>query len=320
MAVMLLALGWRTLKPYLAHVAPNLLDLRPLVRMVKLGLPIGAQMMLEGGAFNIMALLMGWLGVVQVAAHQIALNLASLTFMVPLGVSSAAAVIVGHAVGRGDPAGVRRSTVASLVVGAGFMLCTGVLFVAAPEPLAGPLHARRHGAHARRVAAADRRRVSGVRRPAGRRDRPAARARRHAHADDRQHRRLLVHRHTGELVARLRLGLRGAGSLVGTRRGARHRGRVSRSHAFASASSTSSRASSSTSTRRRRCRRTLRSSIDVCWQRVRCASCLNGSLARSAGSSRRIARVRSYRRADAGPWCWPDLCRESCRLSNFAWA
>ena len=75
-----------------AHVAPNLLDVRPLLRMLKLGLPIGAQMMLEGGAFNIMALLMGWLGVVQVAAHQIALNLASLTFMVPLGVSSAAAV------------------------------------------------------------------------------------------------------------------------------------------------------------------------------------------------------------------------------------
>ena len=137
MAAMLLALGWRTLKPYLTQVAPNLLDLRPLVRMVKLGLPIGAQMMLEGGAFNVVALLMGWLGVAQVAAHQIALNLASLTFMVPLGVSSAAAVIVGHAVGRGDPAGVRRSTVASLVVGAGFMLCTGALFVAAPEPLAG---------------------------------------------------------------------------------------------------------------------------------------------------------------------------------------
>jgi MATE family multidrug resistance protein len=137
MAAMILVLGWRTLRPYLRAAAPNLLDVRPLVRMLKLGLPIGAQMMLEGGAFNIMALLMGWLGVAQVAAHQIALNLASLTFMVPLGVSSAAAVIVGHAVGRGDPEGVRRSTVASLVVGAGFMLCTGLLFVAAPEPLAG---------------------------------------------------------------------------------------------------------------------------------------------------------------------------------------
>lgn len=136
MAALLLALGWPTLCRYVTHVAPNLLDLKPLWRMLKLGMPIGTQMMLEGGAFNVMALLMGWLGVAQVAAHQIALNLASLAFMVPLGVSAAAAVIVGHAVGRGDAEGVRRSTVASLVVGAGFMLCTGGLFILAPEPLA----------------------------------------------------------------------------------------------------------------------------------------------------------------------------------------
>jgi MATE family multidrug resistance protein len=136
MAVLMLALGWPTLEAYLREVAPNLLDLRPLMRMLKLGMPIGAQMVLEGGAFNVMALLMGWLGVAQVAAHQIALNLASLTFMVPLGVASAAAVLVGHAVGRGDADGVRRSTVVALAVGAGFMLCTGALFVLAPAPLA----------------------------------------------------------------------------------------------------------------------------------------------------------------------------------------
>jgi MATE family multidrug resistance protein len=137
MAALLLALGWPTLKPYLHARAPNLLDLKPLKRMLALGFPIGAQMVLEGGAFNIIALLMGWLGVVQVAAHQIALNFASLMFMVPLGVSSAAAVIVGHAVGRGDAEGVRRSTLASLAVGAGFMLCTAVLLVSAPAFLAG---------------------------------------------------------------------------------------------------------------------------------------------------------------------------------------
>src|SRR5688572_7662831 len=73
MAVLMLVLGWRTLRPYLREVAPNLLDWRPIMRMLNLGLPIGGQMMLEGGAFNVMALLMGWLGVVQVAGHQIAL-------------------------------------------------------------------------------------------------------------------------------------------------------------------------------------------------------------------------------------------------------
>src|SRR5881394_132602 len=136
MAAMVLALGWRDVRVYLARRAPNLLDPRALGRMLKLGAPIGAQMVLEIGAFGTVALLMGWLGVVQVAGHQVALNLASLTFMVPLGVSSAAAVIVGHAVGRGDAAGVRRSTSAALIVGVGFMLGAGALFVYAPGPLA----------------------------------------------------------------------------------------------------------------------------------------------------------------------------------------
>jgi len=136
MAAMLLALGWSDVRVYLARRAPNLLDRRALGRMLKLGSPIGAQMVLELGAFGTVALLMGWLGVVQVAAHQVALNLASLTFMVPLGVSSAAAVVVGHAVGRGDADGVRRSTSAALLVGVGFMAVAGALFIYAPRLLA----------------------------------------------------------------------------------------------------------------------------------------------------------------------------------------
>jgi MATE family, multidrug efflux pump len=133
MCAMLLALAWPHVRIYLARLAPNLLDPRAIGRMLKLGTPIGAQMMLEIGAFATVALLMGWLGVTQVAAHQVAINLASLTFMVPLGVSSAAAVVVGHAVGRGDAGGVRRSTVASLIVGAAFMSVTAVLFIVFPE-------------------------------------------------------------------------------------------------------------------------------------------------------------------------------------------
>ena len=63
--------------------------------------------MLEFGAFALVALMMGWLGTRQMAGHQVAINLASLTFMVPLGVGDAASVLVGHAVGRADPAGAR---------------------------------------------------------------------------------------------------------------------------------------------------------------------------------------------------------------------
>ncbi len=137
MAGMLLLLGWRYLHPYLRRLAPQVFDVAAIGRMLRLGTPIGTQMILEWGAFGTVALLMGWLGTVQVAAHQVAINLASLTFMVPLGVSSAAAVVVGHAVGRQDPDGVRRSSFAALVVGAGFMTLTAIIFVTVPGFLAG---------------------------------------------------------------------------------------------------------------------------------------------------------------------------------------
>lgn len=137
MAVLLMVLGWRYLSPYLRRLAPQVFDAAAIGRMIRLGAPIGTQMLLEWGAFGTVALLMGWLGTVQVAAHQVAINLASLTFMVPVGVSSAAAVVVGHAVGREDPDGVRRSSLAALLVGAGFMTLTAITFVTLPGFLAG---------------------------------------------------------------------------------------------------------------------------------------------------------------------------------------
>jgi len=136
MAAVLLVFGWSELERYLRRLAPGVFDPRALARMLRLGAPIGAQMVVESGVFGTVALLMGWLGVVQVAAHQVAINLASLTFMVPLGVSSAAAVLVGHAVGRGDAAAVHRGTLAALAVGAGFMAVMAVILIGFPGPLA----------------------------------------------------------------------------------------------------------------------------------------------------------------------------------------
>jgi MATE family, multidrug efflux pump len=71
------------------------------------------------------------------AAHQIALNLASITFMVPLGLSSAAAVVVGHAVGRSDPGGARGAARAALACAVTFMGTTALAFTLAPGVLAG---------------------------------------------------------------------------------------------------------------------------------------------------------------------------------------
>jgi MATE family multidrug resistance protein len=66
----------------------------------------------------------------------VALNLASLTFMVPLGVSTAAAVLVGHAVGRGDAAEARRAAGAALLCGVGFMVASAAVMLTLPGPLA----------------------------------------------------------------------------------------------------------------------------------------------------------------------------------------
>ena len=108
----------------------------PLVRFLRLGAPIGVQQMLEFGVFGVAGLLMGLLGTVPMASHQVALNLASLTFMVSVGAAQAASVLVGHAVGRGDAPGARRAAGAGLLAGAGFMAVSAVVFLSAPEPLA----------------------------------------------------------------------------------------------------------------------------------------------------------------------------------------
>jgi MATE family multidrug resistance protein len=132
----LLAVSWVHLRSYLRPVRAEIWHLAPLGRMLRLGLPIGSQFVLEFGAFAFVALMMGWLGTRQMAGHQVAINLASLTFMVPLGVSDAASVLVGHAVGRADPAGARAAARAALLCGASFMTMTGLLFLTLPEPLA----------------------------------------------------------------------------------------------------------------------------------------------------------------------------------------
>ncbi|HEX9165941.1 MAG TPA: MATE family efflux transporter, partial [Gemmatimonadales bacterium] len=120
---------------YLPHLRPwhrEATEPAALARLVRLGLPIALQWELEIGAFGLAALLAGVFGTIQVAGHEIAINIASLTYMVPLGVSAAAAVRVGQAVGRGDMPGARRQAVAAMFVGATFMGLMAVVLLAAP--------------------------------------------------------------------------------------------------------------------------------------------------------------------------------------------
>jgi MATE family multidrug resistance protein len=126
----------RDLHPLLSPIRPEIWRLQPLARMFRLGIPIGAQSVLEFGAFALVALMMGWMGTQAMAGHQVAINLAALTFMVPLGVGDAASVLVGQAVGRGDPEGARGSARAAFACGVAFMTMTGAVFLSLPESLA----------------------------------------------------------------------------------------------------------------------------------------------------------------------------------------
>jgi MATE family multidrug resistance protein len=103
--------------------------------MVRLGWPIGVTMALEMGVFALAAYFMGWLGAPAVAAHAIALQLAALTFMVPLGLGQAATVRVGLAVGRRDEAAITRAGWTAWVIGVGFMGTMALLMWTFPREL-----------------------------------------------------------------------------------------------------------------------------------------------------------------------------------------
>ena len=108
---------------------PAAADIRNIIR---LGFPAAMQIALEVGVFAAGTTLIAKLGAVPLASHQIALNCAAVTFMVPLGVSSAGAVRVGHALGRGQPAEARTAGWAALLLGTGFMGCAALSFFLFP--------------------------------------------------------------------------------------------------------------------------------------------------------------------------------------------
>ena len=137
LVISLWAAASKQLAPLLWPLRWEIWQLEPLRRMLRLGIPIGAQHVLEFGAFALVALMMGWMGTREMAGHQIAINLAALTFMVPLGVGDAASVLVGQAVGRGDVEGTRGAARAALVCGVTFMSLTAAVFLTWPGPLAG---------------------------------------------------------------------------------------------------------------------------------------------------------------------------------------
>ena len=136
MAMALLVFAWTSLRPHLVPIRRESRLVTPLLRLLQLGVPVGLQQLLESGAFGAIGLMMGMLGTTEMAGHQIAITLAALTFMVPLGVAAAAAVRVGRAVGAADQERAKLAARAAFICGMGFMSITALLFLALPRLLA----------------------------------------------------------------------------------------------------------------------------------------------------------------------------------------
>lgn len=133
LAGLTLWLAWGDLAPYLRGWR-EALSVRALAGLIAIGIPLGVQMAMEAWAFHLSGLMMGWLGPTAIAANAVVLNLATVSFMVPMGVSAAAATRVGNLVGAGLP-WLFAGRVA-LLLGGTIMAGSATLFAFAPGLLA----------------------------------------------------------------------------------------------------------------------------------------------------------------------------------------
>jgi MATE family multidrug resistance protein len=125
-----------------AHLHPfagisRRLDPLLLGRITRIGAPASLQFGLEVGLFAFAAVMMGWLGPLQLAAHQVTINIAATTFMVALGVSLAGSIHVGQHIGAGRAASMRSAVLATYTLAVGFMAGCALVFVTAGDVLIG---------------------------------------------------------------------------------------------------------------------------------------------------------------------------------------
>lgn len=125
--------NYRDIAPFAHFEAPRWRDIGALLR---LGVPMGVALMMEAGLFVCTALLIASLGAVTVASHQVAINVASITFMIPLGLAMATTVRVGNAVGRGDARAVRSAGLAGMTLSIGTQLVASTAMAVFPHAIA----------------------------------------------------------------------------------------------------------------------------------------------------------------------------------------
>lgn len=112
-------------------------DWEALSEVFRMGVQIGLTSLAEAGLFAASTVIMGWIGTLELAAHGIAFQIVSLFFMVHVGLSNAATVRAGRAVGRRDEVGLRRGAGAMMILSIGFALLAVAVFLVIPEPMIG---------------------------------------------------------------------------------------------------------------------------------------------------------------------------------------
>ena len=112
-------------------------DPRALYQVWRLGWPIGLAGLAESGLFSASSVMMGWIGTRELAAHGIAMEIAAITFMVHLGLSNAATVRAGRAIGEGDRVGLRDGALVAIALSGLFGLIAVALFLSLPGPMIG---------------------------------------------------------------------------------------------------------------------------------------------------------------------------------------
>jgi MATE family multidrug resistance protein len=119
------------IKTYFVQAHHQVFSKQKIISLLKIGIPIAFQIIVEGIAFSIGAIMMGWLGEVQLAAHQVAIGLASFTYMISLGISQANTIRVSHQMGVNDFKALKRAAFASTHLVLAFMSSMGVIFILA---------------------------------------------------------------------------------------------------------------------------------------------------------------------------------------------
>jgi MATE family multidrug resistance protein len=122
-------------KPYLVSLGLKNLDLSKIRELLRIGVPAGLQFVFEVGAFSMAAIMMGWISAATQAAHQIAISLASMTYMAVSGLGAAGAIRTGNQLGKKDFVTMKKAGMTLVWMGAAFMFVFAIVFILAKDYL-----------------------------------------------------------------------------------------------------------------------------------------------------------------------------------------